>query len=243
MKKFFLIGFSLLFLGGCASNVVLPDGTEVPADEYRAQKQEQHQKDIAQRMVIGVADVCDAENMDKEQYNTCRWGNVTSLLIAKDMAGNFTHTGYWQKQQADRQFYMNVATLLFNNPFTNAFAQKWAYGGGYGGGGDYEFNFGGDRTARAGGSSGGGEGGNTPSASASGGDTFSGDIFVNAGPRAGFYHQNEGNLATGKDSQVQTGNGLQGQLNTRPNSQPGLDTGGGDNTLDSQGFGVDAGIQ
>lgn len=104
---------------------------EVSADEYRAQHAEQHAEAIADKMLAKIDD-CDPDMTEKEATE-CRWSNTVKLLVFEKLAdGLMANNGYWQYRAQRRQFWLSVAQLVLNNPFTNAFANSLFYdlGGG-----------------------------------------------------------------------------------------------------------------
>lgn len=204
---------AVLVLSACARSVVLPDGTEMPADQYRAQTQEAHALAVAGQLASMIQDC--SPDMTEKEASECRWSNAMTMVQMPHIAASMVSDGYWQKKAADRQFWLGVAQLAVNNPLTNALSQKWLYGTG-GPGGYTEVNFGG-RSAKGGKHEG--------MASASGDNDFE-DLQVTIGNKSPI-QTGDGMQAAGKDSQIQTGDGVQGQAVSRPTNQPQPNTSGG----------------
>lgn len=123
-----MLVLGLALVGGCASSVTLPDGTEVPKDEYRASQQEAHAVSVAEKLSAMIQD-CPADMTEKEA-SECRWSNAMTMVVMPQIAANLTPSGYWQHRTAKRQFWLDVAGLALNNPFTQAFAYGRLGGGG-----------------------------------------------------------------------------------------------------------------
>lgn len=113
---------------GCASTVTTSDGTEMPRDEYRAQQQEAHAVAVAEKLSAMIQDC--PPDMTEIEASECRWSNALMTVIMPQIASNLTPKGYWQYRAQRRQFWLDVAGLALNNPFTQAFAFGQLSGGG-----------------------------------------------------------------------------------------------------------------
>ncbi len=132
INRVLVVLVSAAAVAGCSTTVTLPNGTEVPADEYRAQQAEAHNERVAETLMDKI-ESCPAEMTEKEA-SECRWSNALMMVVlpqtAKQLSAN---DGYWQYRAQRRNFWLQIATLALNNPFTQAFAYD-VFGGGSSGG-------------------------------------------------------------------------------------------------------------
>lgn len=227
-RKITLVAVVLLALAltACAGTVTVegPDGTttEYPAEVYAEQQRAETAAEIGNTIRTMAA------RADSQMSSEGEVAHSFMILMLADKypkAMRSMGAGYYdlritktrQRHQTGRAL-ANIALpfLLFNQG---------------GGGGDTELNFG-NRVAKGGGSSDREGGGSVTSAS---GDTEFNDLYFTIGDKSPFQY-GDGTLASGKDSQIQLGDGVQGQVFSRPFNQPGIATEGGEVNNDSQGL-------
>lgn len=205
---------ALAFLSGCGFNSVVvqhPDGSEtkMSSDVYMATKQQEQAKQIVATLSESFQPVDGNLSAEGEVAEAMR--KVMAMVLFPQIAESLQSDGYWNYQSAKLNFWGR----LISNPL-NTVTERIVFGkkGAYAGRGGYtEINFG-NRVAKGSGGSGGGEGGGGSGSSASGDTSFE-DFIFSLGDKSPV-NIGDGTYITGKDSQFQSGDGVQGQAFTDP---------------------------
>ena len=220
--KLFVTAFVALGLVACAGQVKVvdrdPKSGEVvqertmDEDLYILERSQEHEAKIAETRSSLMQD-CTSSNVANTEFPVCILSNVVTMLVTNQEATNESAKLFYADKANKRQFIQNL-TLGLGTPFANAGANRLFYGpqgGMVAGGGSYtELNFG-NRVAKGGGSPG---EKSAASTSASGDTTFE-DFKFSLGNKSPL-NIGDGQYLTGKDSQYQTGDGVQGQAFTDP---------------------------
>jgi len=249
MRALIAVALAAALSMGCATNRVTstaPDGTvtEIPEDLYAQQQQQAATANMLKSFSFAFQPANAELSEVGEVADSFR--KAMAMAMMPQIARSLDNDGYWAHQNAELQFWNNIlagpATALLT-PFANRAAYGKTHGAYGGSGGGYtEVNLG-NRTASNNGSSNGGSGpaGAGGSASASGDNNFEGMSF-SFGNKSPVNSGDNGQFVTGKDAQLQEGDGTQGQLITRPGNFPSFDNRDGSFDNNSEGAGVDTGI-
>lgn len=209
-----LVGIVLVV--GCSSTVVLPDGTEVPAEVYMAQ-QSMADKQRARADSMSGFQECDASEMAQDEYSECTNFNqlyLMAMVLRPEQGG--VDAGYWnlvnaREQRRDPLRYVNAATQLTQSLCLLGIVPC---GGAGSGGNSFDITASDQGTVSVEGLS---SGNQSP--------IIQGDDNL-VGTEGSGIATDEG-VAAASEGQALEGDGLQGRVFTDPPNQPGITFGDG----------------